>query len=131
MNTEKTEFTERINSVEDVLVSLGDTDAEVIIYKKLLELFGADAHIVNYQLATLIAKAYNEGWEPDWSNGKWDKYFAWFYMGGSSGFRYGGYASWYSTSGVGSRLCFKSAELAKDAGTKFVDVFKKFMIIQK
>src|SRR5688500_12280197 len=49
-----------------------------------------------------------EVWKADWNNTNEYKYFAWFYMGGSSGFRCVDCDVWLSTSVVGSRLCFKT-----------------------
>ncbi|WP_271730210.1 hypothetical protein, partial [Aquimarina algiphila] len=74
-------------------------------------------------------KSLNEGWLPDWDNGEYDKYYPWFKMS-SSGFRYDGYGLRVSGSAVGSRLCFKSSELARYAGEQFTDVYRKFMIIE-
>ena len=79
----------------------------------------------------IIAEALNEGWEPDWGNREWDKYYPWFDMGGSSGsgFAYVGYAHWDSASACGSRLCFKSRELAEYAGEQFKELYKDYFLI--
>ncbi|MGB5818839.1 MAG: hypothetical protein WBG90_05090 [Saonia sp.] len=79
----------------------------------------------------IIAEALNEGWQPDWGNGKWDKYFPWFNMGGSSGsgFSYHACGRGHSTSYCGSRLCFKSSELAKYAGNQFLHLYKDYYLM--
>lgn len=89
---------------------------------------------VAYLKLKIIAKALNEGWEPNWNN--WDewKYYPWFCMGdnGASpgvGFSYGGYDLVRTTSGVGSRLCFKTRELAKYAGQQFLEIYKDYMLV--
>lgn len=83
-----------------------------------------------YRILKLLAQSLNQGWTPDWDNSSQYKYFPWFYMeGGSSGFRFYGCDYWGTSSGVGSRLCFKSRELAEHAGKHFTQVYKQFMII--
>ena len=88
--------------------------------------------IANYQLM-VIAEALNEGWTPDWSNGEWDKWHPWFDMDDSSS---AGRFSFYAAdnqlplSTVGSRLCFKSKDLATYAGTQFLDIYKDFFTIK-
>ncbi|ASK29690.1 hypothetical protein CEY12_06035 [Chryseobacterium sp. T16E-39] len=86
---------------------------------------------VAYRQIKLIVKALNEGWIPDWTNSKQYKYFPWFNMGSSSGsgFSYGGYGGWNARSAVGSRLCFKSRELAEYAGKQFTEIYKQYMTI--
>jgi hypothetical protein len=83
-----------------------------------------------YRILKLLAKSLNEGWTPDWNDDRQDKWYAWFYMGGSSGFRCNDYGAWNAYSAVGSRLCFKSRELAEHAGKNFTEVYKQFMTIQ-
>ena len=88
--------------------------------------------IANYQLM-VIAEALNEGWTPDWSNGKWDKWYPWFKMDDSSSagrFSFGGSDVQGSDSGVGSRLCFKSEELADYAGTQFLELYRELFVIE-
>ena len=88
--------------------------------------------IANYQLM-VIAEALNEGWTPDWSNGEWDKWYPWFNMNDSSSagrFSFHDAVDRYSNSIVGSRLCFKSEELATYAGTQFLDIYKDFFTIK-
>jgi len=116
---------ERLKSVADVLADHGYTQQE---FDKQNEELTDDE--IAYRIIKLLAKSLNEGWTPDWDDSSQYKYYPWFYMqGGSSGFRCGGCGDWRAGSGVGSRLCFKSAELAKYAGTQFTDVYKKFMTL--
>jgi len=81
-----------------------------------------------YRMLKLLVKSLNEGWEPDWNDKNQPKYYPWFEMGGSSGFRFRDYVHWNSGSLVGSRLCFKSKELAIYAGKQFTDVYARFML---
>ena len=88
--------------------------------------------IANYQLM-VIAEALNEGWTPDWSNGEWDKWYPWFNMNDSSSagrFSFFVAAGQRSNSAVGSRLCFKSKDLAIYAGTQFLDIYKDFFTVK-
>jgi len=114
---------ERIKTVTDVLADNGLTPEQFDIQCE-----GLEPDEVGYRLAKLIAKSLNEGWTPDWNNSSEGKYVPWFYMGGSSGFRYNGCDYWRSLSGVGSRLCFKTRELAEYAGNQFTEVYKQFML---
>ena len=116
--------TDRIMSVLDVLNDNGLSHEQ---FKKQSE--GLSEDEVAYKILKLLAKSLNEGWQPNWNNTNEAKYYAWFEMGGSSGFRFGGCAYWLSYSLVGSRLCFKSRELAEHAGKNFTDVYKQFMTI--
>ena len=88
--------------------------------------------IANYQLM-VIAEALNEGWTPDWSNGEWDKWYPWFDMDNSSSAgRFSFFVADYlfSFSFVGSRLCFKSEELADYAGTQFLELYRELFVIE-
>ena len=88
--------------------------------------------IANYQLM-VIAEALNEGWTPDWSNGEWDKWYPWFNMDNSSSagrFSFDDADDLRSYSSVGSRLCFKSEELATYAGTQFLELYREIFIIE-
>ncbi len=118
------EVTERIKTIDDVL------EDNNITQKELNTMFiNVPEHLKYQYVAELIAKSLNEGWLPDWDNGEYDKYYPWFKMS-SSGFRYGVFDGWGTVSSVGSRLCFKSSELARYAGEQFTDVYRKFMIIE-
>jgi hypothetical protein len=115
--------TDRIKTFDDVLKEL-DIDPA----KFLMQCDGLSTDEVAYRKVKLIVQALNEGWTPDWTDGQWNKYYPWFYMGGSSGsgFAYDDYGAWDTYSSCGSRLCFKSSELAKYAGQQFTDIYKDF-----
>jgi hypothetical protein len=92
---------------------------------------GMIAHAKLVIIAKALNKVANNGkrWKPDWNNGTWDKYYPWFVMGGSSGFRLYGFDGWLSDSSVGSRLCFCSSELAKYAGKQFIKLYKEYFTL--
>jgi hypothetical protein len=86
----------------------------------------------------LINKALNmqdDGtiWTPDWSNWSQRKYYPWFDMEKSSsvgGFSFDGYDGRGTGTGVGSRLCYSSSELAEYAGTQFKDLYEAYFVIK-
>lgn len=114
---------ERIKKVEDILFQHNLT------MKDVDEMFNnVPEHFKWQYIAELLCETLNEEWIADWDDDNQYKYFPWFYMGGSSGFRYNGYDVWLTGSYVGSRLCLKSSELATYAGKQFTELYKKFMI---
>jgi len=76
-----------------------------------------------------IAEALNEGWCPDWDNSNEPKWRPWFIMDPSA-FAFAGsdYAYSGALAGSGSRLHFKSEELATYAAKQFPDVWKKLQL---
>ena len=120
---------ERIKTFDDVIRELGDDPEE---FKNAISIMEEPDEIAYVKLK-LIAKALNEGWTPDWSNGEWDKWYPWFKMDDSSSagrfsFLDSDFLSSYSD--VGSRLCFKSKDLATYAGTQFLDIYKDFFTVK-
>ena len=120
---------ERIKTFDDVIRELGDDPEE---FKNAISIMEEPDEIAYVKLK-LIAKALNEGWTPDWSNGEWDKWHPWFKMDDSSSagrFSFCVADDRFSNSGVGSRLCFKSKDLATYAGTQFLDIYKDFFTVK-
>ena len=86
---------------------------------------GSDGEAIKaYAMMFIIARALNEGWKPDWNNSSQYKYYPWFDMRAGSGFSGTFYVFSVTDACVGSRLCFKSRELAEYAGTQFVELYK-------
>jgi hypothetical protein len=75
----------------------------------------------------IIANALNGGWKPDWNNLDQHKWFPWFDM--EKGFRLCSVGYYYGLSSVGSRLCFRSKEIAKYAANQFLDLYKEFFTL--
>lgn len=118
---------ERVKSIDDAINELGETDVEVAELRKL-ENANITSHILYKQQAVVIAKALNEGWIADYTNIDQTKYEPWFYYDSSAGgFVYSGYDCWSSLSGVGSRLCFHSSELAEYFGNQFIEIHRKYL----
>jgi len=112
--------TERIKTWDDVKKELG-------ISLEVVRTINASfpKHLTCQWQVEQIVKALNEGWEPNWDDSNEYKYYPWFDMrssGGGFSFDVGGRVS--TRSGVGSRLCFKSSELAKYAATQFKDIYE-------
>lgn len=98
---------------EDVFTKLGFTKDE-IAYRKL----------------KTIAEALNEGWRPNWADSNEYKYFPWLvYNPSSAGFSYANanYAASRTDTTVGSRLCYKTRELATYAGRQFEGIYNDLL----
>lgn len=122
-------ITEKVKTFEDACRMLGIQPTTPDF--SFLEEKEQKAHEAHFKLV-IITKALNEGWKPDWSNGKFDKWFAWFYFDNSSSagrFSFGLSDHLLSYSLCGSRLCFKSSELARYAGTQFEALFRAYYVI--
>ena len=128
--TFQTNIQDRIKTIDDAVKELGDNDPDVIEYLKL-EAARISGHILYTQMLVVIIKALNEDWTPDWHNGIWDKWFNWFNMSSSSSgrFSFDGSVGRNSNSACGSRLCFKSKELAQYAAKQFIDIYEKAFTI--
>jgi hypothetical protein len=93
----------------------------MIAHAKLIIIVRAANRIVNK----------GKQWKPDWNNGLWDKWYAWFWMdGGSSGFRLSDCGVWRSGSGVGSRLCFISRETGEHVAKQFFKLYKDYFVME-
>lgn len=80
-----------------------------------------------------IAEAWNkeDGFVPDFSDWKQDKWFPWFkYDKDAAGFVFAdtAYAPASSYANVGSRLCFKSSARAAQFGKQFADLYNKVFL---
>lgn len=122
-------ITDRVKTFEDAcqIASVSDNVRSLLNYNgpdEDMKASQAHAKIV------IIARALNEGWKPDWSNTNQVKYYPWFKYSPGSGFSYGDYGSDWTDSYVGSRLCFKSRELAKYAGKQFEQLYKDYFLIE-
>lgn len=75
----------------------------------------------------VITEALNEEWIPDWDNHNEYKYYPWFKMSPSSfAFRVSDYG--IAVAGSGSRLKFRTCELAEYAAKQFIDIWKDIQI---
>ena len=116
-------ITDQVKTFDDVL-SIAGTTLEQLIHPS------DTTDEAAYKKVKLIAKVLNEGWQPNWKDSDEYKYYPWFDLSSGSGLAYHGYDYNFSNSFVGSRLCFKSRELAKYAGTRFIDIYTELFIIK-
>lgn len=118
----KKEVTERIKTFDDVL-------SENLISKEEWEkqIAGLSKDEIAYKSIKLIAKALNEGWEVDWDDDEQYKYYPYFEWSVGSGFSFFVYDYVFSRSDLGSRLYYKSRELATYAGKQFNSIYNDYL----
>ena len=143
---------DRVKTFTDALRVLG-TPEELISddFFKEQEKLGED--VVAMLKLRVIAEALNEGWKPKFEEGEY-RYYPWFYLytkeeydelddeqkgrcvlrsgvssdtGGGVACVYAVLDSSYSYSNLGSRLAFKTRELAEYCGKQFIDIWEKFL----
>lgn len=121
----------KIKTFEDACASLNLDPTSVIPDFSSFPENDRKAMIAHAKLI-IINQALNEGWKPDWSNDDEYKYYPWFDMeeSASGGFAYHACGSWSTATLVGSRLCFKSRDLAKYAGTQFKELYEDYFVIK-
>jgi hypothetical protein len=75
-----------------------------------------------------IVKCLNEGWTPNFKDSDEEKYWPWFYINSAGSFcANANNAPSHTSAYIGSRLCFKTRELAIFASTQFIDIYKEFI----
>ena len=143
--------TERIKTFEDACEELGAEHPLVKLWTDYpyIGLNSQSEDVVAYMKLRIICAALNEGWEPQFTKDEW-RYFPWFvlctqeeidgmnedeksrvvYRSGHCASASGGVAcagALYDASGadavIGSRLAFKSRELAIYAGKQFIELY--------
>lgn len=145
---------ERIKTFDDAIQELGEEHPCVKAYREWMRVKLANQKDIEaYLKLRIIAAALNEGWEPTFGKDEW-RYFPWFYIyskeeleemdeeersrvvgrAGTKANASGGlaYASAYvasssSNTHYGSRLAFKSEELAVYCGQQFIDIWVDFI----
>ena len=148
------QVTERIKTFEDAREALGDEHPLVKDYWGVVNVdLDITQDLIAYLKLRIIVAALNEGWEPKFEKGEY-RYYTWFYLytkeqydelddeekgrfvlrSGYYTHAYGGvvyasayYASSYSHTYVGSRLAFRTRELADYAGKQFTEEWADFM----
>lgn len=124
------DITKRVKTYADACAVLGIEPMNEAVLVKL----GFTNDEIAYRKLKTIAEALNEGWRPDWANTNEYKYWPWFvYDTASAGFScaYTTYAASHSTALFGSRLCYKTRELAAYAGRQFAGLYNEFLLIKK
>lgn len=140
---------ERIKTFEDAARAVGIDDPE-----EWLENYSdVEPDVLAYFKLRIITKALNEGWKPSFIPGeyRWAPYFLLYtkeeiekmnaetrarvvYRSYGSAYAFGGvsfavasYDSAYVNASIGSRLAFKSEELAEYAGKQFTEIYADFI----
>lgn len=119
-------ITDLVKTFEDALELASPSEN----LKTLLEYNGNDQIFIgakNHAKLSIIAQALNEGWKADYSDKSQYKYYPWFEHKTGFGLSYANshYDGSYST--VGSRLCFKTSELAEYAGKQFKELYRAYL----
>ena len=152
--------TERIKTFEDACKELGDEHPFVAQYRLTSAAYKDDEKVedfITYLRLRIIVAALNEGWEPQFTEDEY-RYFPWFLIytqeeydrlddegkgrcvlrsgsntNAGSGFVhvYAVYDASNSNSYSGSRLAFRTRELAEYAGKQFTEEWADFMFIPK
>lgn len=122
-------ITDQVKTFDDACRILG-IDGNILT-GSLSDALANDADSVTaYTKLIIIARALNQGWVPDWSNSSQYKYVPWFKHKSGFGLSFYDYGGWYTNTGVGSRLCYKSKDLAEYAATQFADLYNDFLTIK-
>jgi hypothetical protein len=88
--------------------------------------------IIAFYKLSVIAQWMNQGWVPDWNDHLQWKYYPWFDMTSAGlGCSNAHYAASYASAGIGSRLCFRTSELAVSAGNDLLPLYEDVILIQK
>ena len=146
---------DRINTFDDAFHLLGDKHELVKDYNNLIVSNCMSNDIIAYAKLRIIAEVLNEGWKPKFDCDECH-YYPWFYIytkeeyeeldedekkecrvvgrSNNKANTYGGvvdaiasHASSDSYSYYGSRLAFKTRELAEYCGKKFIDIWADFL----
>ena len=141
---------ERVKTFKDACNELGIEHDKWVQDKKDL---GLEADVIAYLKLRIIAAALNEGWKPQFTTDEY-RYFPWFYLYtqseidemseeeksrvvyrsnngahafGGVAFAYAGSDSSSTYTNIGSRLAFKTRELAEYAGRQFVEIWADYV----
>ena len=118
-------ITDRISCFADILDLAGTTKQE--FDRKHSHLSPCKYALEQIEL---FVEVLNQGWKPDWGNESEAKYYPYLRWNKSkSGFGFAGahYGCDCTYSDVGSRLVFKSRELAEFAGKLFEAIYNEYM----
>lgn len=125
------DITKRVKSYADACAVLG---IEPMNEEVLVKLGFTGEEIARRKVGT-IAEALNEGWVPNWNDTDEYKYYPYFYIepnnfSASAGLSYASTANALTNAAasIGSRLCFKTSELARYAGKTFTELYTQILI---
>lgn len=145
---------DKVKTFDDAVAILGNDNQAVIDYYAIADKTCTE-DILAFAKLRVIAEALNEGWKPKF-DGDECRYYPWFYIyskkeyeeldedekkecrvvgrsvsnanaSGGVVYAYAYHASSHSSSNSGSRLAFKTRELAEYCGKQFIDIWEKFL----
>ena len=120
MNTEK-----KIASYEDACRVLNIQP----INEEVFNIFPKEDQrsMLAYHKLTVITRALNNGWKPNWDDQNEWKYYPLFrYVNAGLSYAYTINAASNTTAAFGSRLCFPTSALAKYAAEHFADLYRDY-----
>jgi len=122
-------ITDRIKTFEDACTALGIDHDQALPYPLPTSSFQRGINAVA-KLFIIIEALNEEAWQPDWTNVSQYKWYPWYEGNKStaSGLSFRGADNWNASTFVGSRLCFKTKELAEYAGRQFEAEYTEFFI---
>lgn len=150
----ESKITDRIKTFEDALEALGEEHPSVVAYRAIEDIDECSGDIEAYLKLRIITEVLNEGWKPKFTDDEW-RYYPWYYVyskeewdkmtpqqksrvvgrsynyanaHGGLVYAYAVYASSSSNANGGSRLAFKSEELAKYAGKQFIEIYADYLL---
>lgn len=125
------DITDRVKSFDDACTVLN----RVVLMPDVSMLREQDARsMLAYYKLIIIAEALNEGWKPNWADTDEYKWFPWLYvdtdLGSLAGLAYANtsYTASDALANIGSRLGFKTRELAEYAADQFKDLYRDFLL---
>ncbi len=120
-------ITDQVKTFEDACNVLGIDSKKALPYTKATT---TDQKGLNAAAKLfIIARALNQGWKPNWNDGGEYKWYPWFKMKSGFCFSLAGTAYVDTHSAVGSRLCFKTGELANYAGKQFESIYNDYLTL--
>ena len=120
MNTEK-----KIASYEDACRVLNIQP----INEEVFNIFPKEDQrsMLAYHKLTVITRALNNGWKPNWDDPNEWKYYPLFrYVNAGLSCAYTAFTASSTTANIGSRLCFPTSALAKYAAEHFADLYRDY-----
>ena len=121
-------ITDKIKTFEDACQALNLDPTHLPIVDLLPE--KDRKSIIAYYKLTIIIRALNEGWEPNWQDEDEKKFYNYFYYHSVSGFVCSNASYSHASTSFGSRLCFNSRYLAVYALSQFKDLYEDYLLIK-
>lgn len=125
-------ITDLVKSYEDACDVLG-IDSETSLPDVSGCMLQDRRSFIAFHKLTIIIRALNEGWQPDWTNTSENKWFNWWYVDTKTAGL--GCASSYNApsvtfASVGSHLCFRTEALADYAAEQFKSLYEEYLLVK-